>query len=48
MMEVFTQLSILNVDICINNQDTSGMVEVMGEENLFEDIVITLDMIIIV
>ena len=42
--EVFTKLSIPNVDICINNRKIlSGMVEVMGEENLFEDIVITLD-----
>ena len=42
--EVFTQLSIPNVDICINNRKIlSGMVEVMGEEDLFDDIVITLD-----
>ncbi len=42
--EVFTQLCIPNVDICINNRKIlSGMVEVMGEDDLFDDIVITLD-----
>jgi len=42
--EVFTQLCIPNVDICINNRKIlSGMVEVMGEDDLFDDIVIILD-----
>jgi histidyl-tRNA synthetase len=42
--DVFSQLKIPNVDICINNRKVlSGMVELMGVTDLFEDIVITLD-----
>ena len=42
--DVFSQLKIPNVDICINNRKVlSGMVELMGVTDLFEDVVITLD-----
>ena len=42
--DVFSQLKIPNVDICINNRKVlSGMVELMGATDFFEDIVITLD-----
>jgi len=42
--DVFTMLNIPNVDICINNRKVlSGMVELMGATNLFDDVVITLD-----
>ena len=42
--DVFSQLKIPNVDICINNRKVlSGMVELMGAIDFFEDIVITLD-----
>ena len=42
--DVFSQLKISNVDICINNRKVlSGMVELMGATDLFEDVVITLD-----
>jgi len=42
--DVFTSLNIPNVDICINNRKVlSGMVELMGATDLFEDVVITLD-----
>ena len=42
--DVFTKLNIPNVDICINNRKVlSGMVELMGVSNLFDEIVIILD-----
>jgi len=42
--DVFTMLNIPNVDICINNRKVlSGMVELMGATDLFEQIVIILD-----
>ena len=42
--DVFSQLKIPNVDICINNRKVlSGMVELMGATDLFDDVVITLD-----
>jgi len=42
--DVFTSLNIPNVDNCINNRKVlSGMVELMGATNLFDDVVITLD-----
>ena len=42
--DVCSALLIPNVDICINNRKIlSGMVELMGEIELFDDIVITLD-----
>ena len=42
--DVCSQLKIPNVDICINNRKVlSGMVELMGATNLFDDVVITLD-----
>ena len=42
--DVCSQLKIPNVDICINNRKVlSGMVELMGATDLFEDVVITLD-----
>ncbi|MDG1283240.1 MAG: histidine--tRNA ligase, partial [Flavobacteriales bacterium] len=42
--EVFTRLSIPNVVISINNRKVlSGMVELMGATDLFDDIVIVLD-----
>ena len=42
--DVFTKLNIPNVDICINNRKVlSGMVELMGANDLFDQIVITLD-----
>ncbi len=42
--DVFTKLNIPNVDICINNRKVlSGMVELMGATDLFDQIVITLD-----
>ena len=42
--DVFSQLKIPNVDICINNRKVlNGMVELMGATDSFEDIVITLD-----
>ena len=42
--DVFSQLKIPNVDICINNRKLlSGMVELMDATNLFSDVVIALD-----
>ena len=42
--DVFSQLKIPNIDICINNRKVlNGMVELMGATDSFEDIVITLD-----
>ena len=42
--DVFTKLNIPNVDICINNRKVlSGMVELMGATDLFEQVVIALD-----
>jgi len=42
--DVFFQLNVPNIDICINNRKIlSGMVEVMGATDLFNDIVIILD-----
>ena len=42
--DVCSQLKIPNVDICINNRKVlSGMVELMGATDLFEDVVIILD-----
>ena len=42
--DVFTKLNIPNVDICINNRKVlSGMVELMGATDLFDQIVIALD-----
>jgi histidyl-tRNA synthetase len=42
--DVCSQLKIPNVDICINNRKVlSGMVELMGATDLFDDVVITLD-----
>ena len=42
--DVFTKLNIPNVDICINNRKVlSGMVELMGAADLFEQVVIALD-----
>ena len=42
--DVFTKLNIPNVDICINNRKVlSGVVELMGATDLFDQIVITLD-----
>jgi histidyl-tRNA synthetase len=42
--DVCSQLKIPNVDICINNRKVlSGMVEMMGATDLFDDVVITLD-----
>jgi len=42
--DVFSQLRIPNVDICINNRKVlNGMVELMGATDSFEDIVLTLD-----
>jgi len=42
--EVFTRLSIPNVAISINNRKVlSGMVELMGATDLFDDVVIVLD-----
>jgi histidyl-tRNA synthetase len=44
--DVCSQLKIPNVDICINNRKVlSGMVELMGASDLFDDFVITLDKI---
>ncbi len=42
--DVFTKLNIPNVDVCINNRKVlSGMVELMGATDLFDQIVIALD-----
>ena len=42
--DVFTKLNIPNVDICINNRKVlSGMVELMGATDLFDQVVIALD-----
>ena len=42
--DVFSQLRIPNVDICINNRKVlNGMVELMGATDSFADIVLTLD-----
>ena len=42
--DVYSQLHIPNVDICINNRKVlSGMVELMGATHLFDDIVVILD-----
>ena len=42
--EVFTRLNIPNVAISINNRKVlSGMVELMGATDLFDDVVIVLD-----
>ena len=42
--DIFSQLKIPNIDICINNRKVlNGMVELMGATDSFEDIVITLD-----
>ena len=42
--DVYSNLKIPNVDICINNRKVlSGMVELMGSTDLFDDIVIVLD-----
>jgi histidyl-tRNA synthetase len=42
--DVFTKLNIPNVGICINNRKVlSGMVELMGATDLFDQIVIALD-----
>ena len=42
--DVYSQLRIPNVDICINNRKVlSGMVELMGTTDLFDDVVIILD-----
>ena len=42
--DVFTKLNIPNVEICINNRKVlSGMVELMGATDLFDDVVIALD-----
>mgnify|MGYP001390174845 CR=1 FL=1 len=42
--EVFSNLNIPNIIICINNRKVlSGMVELMNSSNLFNDIVIALD-----
>ena len=44
--DVFTNLNIPNVEIAINNRKIlSGMVELMGASNIFENIVIILDKI---
>ncbi len=44
--DVFTNLNIPNVEIAINNRKIlSGMVELMGASDIFEDIVIILDKI---
>ncbi len=42
--DIFTNLKIPKINICINNRKIlSGMVDIMGAKNLFDDIVITLD-----
>ncbi len=42
--DVFSKLKIPNIDICINNRKIlSGMLEVMGAIDLFDDVVIILD-----
>ena len=42
--DVCSKLRIPNVDICINNRKVlSGMVDLMGATDLFDDVVITLD-----
>ena len=42
--DIFSQLKIPNIDICINNRKLlSGMVELMDATNLFSDVVIALD-----
>ncbi len=42
--EVFTDLKIPNIEICLNNRKVlSGMIELMGERDRFDDIVIILD-----
>lgn len=42
--DVFSQLKIPNINICINNRKVlSGMIELMGATDLFKNIVITLD-----
>jgi histidyl-tRNA synthetase len=42
--DVFSKLNIPNIDICINNRKVlSGMVELMDANDLFDDVVITLD-----
>ena len=42
--EVFSKLNIPNVDICINNRKVlSGMIELMGATEIFDDVVIVLD-----
>ena len=42
--EVFTNLKLPNIDICINNRKIlTGIVEIMGASNNFDDIVILLD-----
>ena len=42
--DVCSKLKIPNVDICINNRKVlSGMVDLMGATDLFDDVVITLD-----
>ena len=47
--DVCSKLKIPNVDICINNRKVlSGMVELMGAADLFDDIVIMLDKISVI
>jgi len=42
--EVFTDLKVPNIEICLNNRKIlSGMIELMGESDRFDDIVIILD-----
>jgi len=42
--DVFSKLNIPNVDICINNRKVlSGMIELMGATEIFDDVVIILD-----
>ncbi len=42
--DVFSQLKIPNVDICINNRKVlSGMIEIMGASDLFDTVVVILD-----
>ena len=42
--DVFSKLNIPNVDICINNRKVlSGMIELMGTTEIFDDVVIIID-----
>ena len=42
--DVFSKLNIPNVDICINNRKVlSGMIELMGATEIFDDVVIIID-----